>query len=422
MLIHEATTTSVAAPGTAGRLLVRVIDAGEGSSGIYPATTLEAAAKDRVFPAGTHVYLDHETVTERFDRPERSVKDLAGVLATDAVYEAATQSLTAEVQVFSQHREQVRDMAEHIGLSIRAKADVTEAKGGGLPVIERITEAMSVDFVTKAGRGGKVLELLESARRPVVEVAASDEAEALRTAARSAHGSSADTFAYVIDHDPDQSVVWFEVEAPDGGGTYQQSYTLTGTEAELTGTPTPGRMVRRFEPTQTTTNTSQTSRTTESSGTEPTSKPPADPAGVTEGKKGTPMGSIQIEESELSTLREGASRATQLENTLRERDEQLAAALAESRRAQVTGILAEAFGDRACKARTLLERVGLTGDEFDADAFKTDAVEAAAEYQSVTENAGRPRGLGGTTTPTRDEVAESDRAIANAFGRTIKEA
>lgn len=419
MLIHEATTTSVAAPGTAGRLLVRVIDAGEGSSGIYPATTLEAAAKDRVFPAGTHVYLDHPSVTEGFDRPERSVKDLAGKLSTDARYDPATESLVAEVTVFSQHREMVREMAEDIGLSIRAKADVTEAKGGGLPVIERITEAMSVDFVTKAGRGGKVLELLESARRPVVEVAASDEEDALRKAVQAATSNPDNQGTmWVLDYDPDQSVVWFET--PDG--TYQQSYTLTGTTIELTGTPTPGRMVRRFEPTQTTTNTSQTSRTTESSGTEPTSKPPADPAGVTEGKKGTPMGSIQIEESELSTLREGASRATQLENTLRERDEQLAAALAESRRAQVTGILAEAFGDRACKARTLLERVGLTGDGFDADAFKTDAVEAAAEYQSVTENAGRPRGLGGTTTPTRDEVAESDRAIANAFGRTVKEA
>ena len=51
--ISEATGSI--ASGTSGRFRIRIIDEGEGSSGYYPATAVEAAATDRIFPAGTHI-------------------------------------------------------------------------------------------------------------------------------------------------------------------------------------------------------------------------------------------------------------------------------------------------------------------------------------------------------------------------------
>lgn len=147
--------------GDGGTLRVRVIDAGRGSSGIYPAEALAEAARSKVFARGTLMYADHPGVEESYDRPERSIKDLAGVLATDAIYDPATKALEADVQVFSHWAPIIREMGPHIGVSIRASAEVDESSG--VPTIRRITRAESVDFVTTAGRGGKVLSLGEAA-------------------------------------------------------------------------------------------------------------------------------------------------------------------------------------------------------------------------------------------------------------------
>lgn len=154
-----------------GRLMIRLISAGKGSSGVYTAEALQLAAQERVFPAGTHMYIDHPTETEQWERPERSVKDLAAVLLEDAHYVPEAQALDAPVRVFSQWRQPIADMAESIGTSIRAMADTEPGEWEGRPatVITRLIEALSVDFVTHAGRGGKILQVLESDRRRVHE-------------------------------------------------------------------------------------------------------------------------------------------------------------------------------------------------------------------------------------------------------------
>jgi len=149
-LVESATATAV---GEA-RLAVRLIDAGEGSSGVYPVTTLQEAARTKVFHEGLHCYVDHPTQTEDFDRPERSVKDLAGCLATDAVYRDG--GLYAEVRVFSSHRDFITERASTIGMSIRAEGELSERTTTGKPTVARLTEAHSVDFVTHAGRGGRI--------------------------------------------------------------------------------------------------------------------------------------------------------------------------------------------------------------------------------------------------------------------------
>lgn len=155
---------SGAATGGAGsKLKIQIINEGQGSSGFYPADVLEQAAADKVFSAGTLMFADHPTENEDWQRPERSIRDLAGVLATDAVFENG--ALIAEANVFPHWRDQIHGMKDTIGVSIRAGAEVAIEDNGGGPVqvIKRLTHAASVDFVTQAGRGGAILEVLESA-------------------------------------------------------------------------------------------------------------------------------------------------------------------------------------------------------------------------------------------------------------------
>jgi hypothetical protein len=173
--LSEATNLAEAAtpaPGP-GRLLIRLIDAGKGSSGAYPAETLEAAAESAVFPVGTHMYIDHPTESENYERPERTIKDLAAVLTENARWDEAAQALVAEARVFSHWRQPIADMAESIGVSIRAMAEAEDGEWQGRPakIITRLVEGASADFVTHAGRGGKVLQVIESARNrtPVAE-------------------------------------------------------------------------------------------------------------------------------------------------------------------------------------------------------------------------------------------------------------
>lgn len=148
---------------TARRLQVTIMTPGQGSSGWYPAETLEAAARDKVFAKGLHLYLDHPTAREVHDRPERSVRDLAAVLATDARWTGS--ALVAEADVLPAHAELIASLEGVAGMSIRAQGDVEMSDVGGQRVrkITRLLAAESVDFVTRAGRGG-TYQVIESER------------------------------------------------------------------------------------------------------------------------------------------------------------------------------------------------------------------------------------------------------------------
>ena len=140
-----------------GRAAIRIIEAGQGSSGLYPEDTLREAASGRVFAAGTPMFVDHPTSSEGYERPERSVRDLAGRLTEDAWF--ADGALVAEAEIFPHWRDVIAGMAEHIGVSIRADGRIDESG-----TVTEITRARSVDYVTEAGAGGRVDELIESAR------------------------------------------------------------------------------------------------------------------------------------------------------------------------------------------------------------------------------------------------------------------
>jgi hypothetical protein len=153
----------------AGRLRVQVITPGWGSSGYYSPHVLETAGRNGVFPAGTQMYLDHPSWTEAQDRPERSVRDIAAVLTEAASWDDGLQALVAEAQVVGPYRELLTDptLREAIGVSIRANATVEEgeAEGRSGVLVSELVEGVSVDFVTQAGRGGRILSVLESATR-----------------------------------------------------------------------------------------------------------------------------------------------------------------------------------------------------------------------------------------------------------------
>lgn len=175
--VHGRTDGAVreAAVRPDGTVPIRIISPGTGSSGYYPPEVLEQAAADGVFPAGTHMYIDHPGATESVDRPERSLRDLAGVLATPARWDPNHPDgpgLYAEARIYQPWQPLINEMAADIGVSIRASAQVRHGErpdGTTGPIIERIVAGRSVDFVTQAGRGGRILELLEAARTEVGE-------------------------------------------------------------------------------------------------------------------------------------------------------------------------------------------------------------------------------------------------------------
>ena len=171
-----------------GTIPIRIIAPGWGSSGYYPADVLERDGPN-VFKAGLHTYWNHPSVSEEKDRPERDLRDLAGTLTKDAYWDAngpAGPGLYGEAQVVGAYRDAVTELAPHIGMSIRAYGKVREGEADGRrgKVISELASAKSVDFVTAAGAGGKILELFESAGREPpaerIDVVTEHEAQALR--------------------------------------------------------------------------------------------------------------------------------------------------------------------------------------------------------------------------------------------------
>lgn len=147
-------------PTKNGHYRIKIIQPGKGSSGVYLAENLAASAS--LFRAGTQMYCDHPSLTEESDRPERSVKDLAGKLVTDAAV-GEDGALYAECEVYPSFDKIIREKWSDIGVSINAWCDSVIGSDGVVPPFDGV---VSVDFVTKAGAGGALLEVLESERIP----------------------------------------------------------------------------------------------------------------------------------------------------------------------------------------------------------------------------------------------------------------
>jgi hypothetical protein len=152
-----------------GLMAVKIIEPGWGTSGYYSPEVLERDGPT-LFTAGTQMFIDHPTETEERERPERSVRDLAGELTEDAIwdpYNAFGPGLYGKAKPVGEFAEVLDELAPHIGVSInaRGRAKEGEAEGKEGPIIQEITAARSIDFVTVPGAGGQILELYEAARK-----------------------------------------------------------------------------------------------------------------------------------------------------------------------------------------------------------------------------------------------------------------
>ena len=155
--LHESFSPEASSLGD-GKYRIRIIVPGQGSSGIYTAENLAESA--HLFKAGTEMFIDHPTETEEWERPERSIRDYAGVFLEDATV-GEDGALYTVCKVFSGVNELIRDKWEHIGVSINAWCADPISENGIVPPIAGVR---SVDFVTTPGAGGAIVDLLESNR------------------------------------------------------------------------------------------------------------------------------------------------------------------------------------------------------------------------------------------------------------------
>lgn len=405
-LLTESAALAVAAtpaPGP-GRIKVQLINPGWGSSGYYSAGVLEAAAKDKVFPKGTQMFVNHQTEAERYDRPEGDLRNLAAVLEEDAYWDG--KALVGEARVYSSWRQTIADMAADIGVSIRASADVSvgEAEGRTGRLVTELLEGRSVDFVTLAGRGGKVLEVLESARADAQEsrnvgqwlearlhsgfTALADDSygdgrltREERIALSAAIGDALAAFTSKIEGAAPQLYqrdIWEEPDVPQ-----------VATEAAPTSVPS---------------NPAGSAQTNES--------------------KEILLAKIEVDEAAHTAAVEASGRVPVLEAEnarLKSENAQLQEA---GHKATAAAVVAEAFTGIEAPATIKLIAASYKLDEsgqVDVVALKATAEEAAAEH-AVAAGAGRVHGAG--SAPLQQEkgiTAETvDATIAEAFGRTPK--
>lgn len=153
-----------------GTIPIKIIEPGWGSSCYYPADVLERDGPG-VFTRGTQMFWDHMTEQEMTEQPEGELNNLASVLETDARWEPDNPNgpgLYADAKVFGPYDEKLDDLGPHIGTSINTTglAESGEAEGReGMVLTElRKNPFTSVDYVTKPGAGGAVLQLFESLR------------------------------------------------------------------------------------------------------------------------------------------------------------------------------------------------------------------------------------------------------------------
>jgi hypothetical protein len=418
--IHETAVLPAidAEAAKSGRLLIEIISPGWGSSGHYSAKVLENAVAEKVWAKGTHVYLDHPTESETYSRPARTVKDLVAKLTEDAHLDEQGR-VVAQIQVFKPYRPLLTDpdFAEAVGMSIRAAAEARmgEAEGRKGQIVTRLIpdRLNSVDVVTHAGRGGRILSVLESLRTPTdsdaTEAAVSDQRAALADALNAAYGGEK-SYVGIRDFDPEAGRVWFWYENPTGSGTYQVDYEADESgSVTLTGDPIEVRATTVYVPIAT--------QPTEAAST----NVPA-PAGQhhppTESKEDTMP---EIEAGRLAQLEEAAGRVPTLTD---ERDQAVSraeaaeAALRNHRNVDAArGILAEAIAASttpvtfsALEQRGILAALPTTdAGDLDAAAFRS-AAEAEVAAKAKAGGAGRVTGFGvtedagGKAVPTWDDI------------------
>lgn len=145
------------------RVRIRLISSGLGSSGYYSPEVLEQYGPT-AFPSGTHLFMNHLTETEYWDRAgSRDVRDLVGKTISEAEYIAEEQALYAEALIYNKNADLVKEIFEDIDLSIEAAGK----KSDNGEVTELLADPHNaIALVPRGGRDGKITEFMESASKP----------------------------------------------------------------------------------------------------------------------------------------------------------------------------------------------------------------------------------------------------------------
>lgn len=144
----------------------RIISEGQGSSAIYPAEVLQEYGS-AALPKGTHVYFNHPTESEEWERGgARDIRDFVGVLTEDATYEDDEKALYSKIRFNKSAADLVEDAFEDIALSIDIRKFELSENEEGIPVVDKLgySPLNNVAVVPRGGRDGKIISLVESYR------------------------------------------------------------------------------------------------------------------------------------------------------------------------------------------------------------------------------------------------------------------
>jgi hypothetical protein len=134
----------------------------------YKREAIQEAVDQGLF-AGVKMYMNHASLSELRDRPERSLTDWVSTLK-EAWVDPVTGAAKGKVKVVrGWFADFLKELQEHdalgdVGLSIFAQAQTRRRSQDGrmTDVVERFQRALSVDWVTEPGAGGRVEALWES--------------------------------------------------------------------------------------------------------------------------------------------------------------------------------------------------------------------------------------------------------------------
>lgn len=156
---NRGTVAEAVGAGT-GIWRIRIISAGQGASAYYPAAVLERDGR-KAFPIGTKSYLNHPTMTEGWERPERDVEKICAKQVSEAEYDPTDQSLYANYQFTGKYQRMIGELYEVLGMSIYALAEYeidTIGEYTGKIITSFVESPMnSVDVVTVAGANGAII-------------------------------------------------------------------------------------------------------------------------------------------------------------------------------------------------------------------------------------------------------------------------
>lgn len=149
------------------RWRARIIATGRGSKAYYTEEAMASGAA--AFPVGTKINADHASWKERDERPEGSILSIIGAIATTPVVES--DGLYAEVEFLDEYAPLIEQLSPIVGLSIHASAIATDEADDGLPIVTAFVPnpLNTVDVVTVPGADGRLLEIMESYNRGIID-------------------------------------------------------------------------------------------------------------------------------------------------------------------------------------------------------------------------------------------------------------